>query len=184
MLDPLSALGLVSNVVQLVSFTADIIDESLKFSKTSSEIIPSCQGIAQLVEQQQAAYTNICSIEHRVAPLNREEQTVKDLAEKCTDEGRQLVCTLENLGIDWSGLQKRNLALSIKAVVKGKWGMRHIVQHREQLKNSQDQLNLALVSLIRYDVTSTVLRELDSANTDLAFVTDETKTRTSQIYTN
>lgn len=65
MLDPISTLGLVSNVVQLLSFTADILVETNRYIKSSSSILPSCEDIAQLVERQQASFSNIGSIENR-----------------------------------------------------------------------------------------------------------------------
>jgi hypothetical protein len=150
MLDPLSALGVVSNVVQLVSFTAEIISETRKYVKSHSGTLPSCESIAELAERQQAAYSNIVAIEITVGPLNREEQAVKDFAENCTARGRQLVSFLEKIGSQSDPSQRKSLSSAVIKVVQSKSKRSEIERHRESLAQSQDQLNLALVALIRY----------------------------------
>lgn len=151
MLDPLSALGVVSNVVQLVSFTAEIVSECRTYVKGDGGTISSCEGIAQLVELQQASYSNILDIENTVGPLNREEQAVKNVAEKCVLEGRNLVCTIEGLRPKSGGSQTRILSAAVVTTVKARWKASDIEQHRAALARYQDQLNLALTNLIRYD---------------------------------
>lgn len=144
MLDPLSALGVASNIVQLVGFTAEIIKESRAYVKGQKETIPSYETISELVERQQAAFNNVSAIEFPVGPLDREEQHVKDLAERCVEEGRKLISILETLA-----LAKKKIASAMLAVVKAKWKRADVEQHRQVLASYQDQLSLALINLIR-----------------------------------
>lgn len=146
---PLSTLGLVSNVVQLVSFTADILIETDRYVKSSSKVLPSCEDIAQLVERQQASYSNIKSIETRLGPLDQAEASVKSLGEKCTAEAHQLICLLEGLTSKTERSGKRKFCAGLVAVTRAKWRRGDIEQALQSLAKYENHLSLALTSLIR-----------------------------------
>lgn len=153
MLDPLSALSVVSNVVQLISFTAEIVTESYAYVKSQRGVLPSCRGISQLVELQHAAYGNISAVEDTAKPLKREEQALRKIAQSCVDESRQLICILEALEIRPSANGKRKFGSAFKSVVKARWNRSDIEQRRQKLASYQEQLLLELIGLIRYDRT-------------------------------
>lgn len=156
MLDPLTALGLVSNIVQLISFTAKIVTESQAYLKSDKEYLPCCEEIAELVERQQAAYSNIGAIETTVGPLNREEQAVKDIAKRCTTESRDIISALEDLspGITLPDRNKKRvlgrvIAKVFQAQVKITASTSQYIERRQQiLATLQAQLELALITLI------------------------------------
>lgn len=153
MLDPLSALGLVSNIVQLVSFTAEIVAETRAYSKGSGGTLRSYETVSQLVEQQHAAYSNICSIEGAQGPLRREEDILKSLAQKCTAQSHELICILDRFAPKGSQSQKRKFGTTFAKVFKAKFKRKDVEQSRKILQDYRNELNFALITLIRCNIS-------------------------------
>lgn len=118
MLDPFSALGLASNIVQLIAFGSKLLSES-------NDIYHSAAGSSNGNLELEARYGNLREISTKLnastsllAPnrknLSKEEEALRGLAIGCKDVADELLLTLQKLKIgdgDHSKVQSFRQAL-------------------------------------------------------------------------
>ena len=149
MLDPLAALGLLGNVLQIVSFLTEVIQQSRKVVQSGGDVLPSHEDLARLSERCHSSYQEIDAILKGGQPLNRAETLVVRKVEECTAETERLLDLLKNLAPKASRAGKASLVSALWKVTRAQSKVRDIRRQQEKIENGERQLMLNLLNLIR-----------------------------------
>lgn len=186
MLDPLTALGLASNIVQIITFTAEVLGETHRLVQSTSGAVPSCEDIARLAKQQELACQQILSespADSTKDPdqVDQNEVDLQTLAKSCADEARKLVAILDSLTVKGREDGRKRLGSALWCVARAKWKRSEIEKIQKNLESYQKQLDRSLLRIIRAEeqrhadttdallrkVKEDILRQMDEAKNDL-----------------
>lgn len=185
-MDPLTALGLASNIVQIISFTAEVLTETHRLVQSPSGSLPSREDLALLAKQQKAACERILSdaaTDPNKDPNNvdQNEADLHTLAKSCADEAGKLVDILDSLAVKPRDNGKRRLGSALWCVTKAKWKRSDIEKIQKNLESYQKQLDRTLLRIIRAEesqhaaradvlvrqVKEDILRQVDDSRKEL-----------------
>ncbi|ERS98115.1 hypothetical protein HMPREF1624_04895 [Sporothrix schenckii ATCC 58251] len=167
MLDPLTALGLATNIVQFVDF-------GLKLFSTSIEIAQSAKGATSLNLELEHAYTTLCNFasdlqftddgtsdrpqsnggaavdtlgKAHAKAIRPHIAAIEGIAADCQDVCHQLLRVVRGLRVD-PGSSKRRLK-SVAAAVRMVWSEKKIKSLEERLRRFQELLALHFLPLLK-----------------------------------
>ena len=85
-MDPLTALGLVSNVIQLIDFTAKLLTETREFMNSKSDTLPRNDWIESLAEQNLELANDINAASRASQPQSKADLAVVKLVVRCSGQ--------------------------------------------------------------------------------------------------
>lgn len=148
MLDPLSALGLVSNIVQLLEISGQIVGQTHEFLQSSTDALPSNESLAALAEDNKDLADAISSIIGTQQPLTRYEAAARDAATHCSGEAAELLSELDTLKVKKRSSKlitgMRAVGQSLRTATK----RNSLVNRQKNLQAREAQLGTALLQLI------------------------------------
>lgn len=147
-MEPLTALGLVSNVVQLADFTTRVIAETSAFMRSSSDALPSNDTIAKFATESLQLSDRLSAISSN--QLTLEELTVKQLAKDCAQEAESLLRLLNSFKVPVKPNGRKSWTKAALQTFRTKRKRDVIKTARNKLAQAQGQESTALLQLIRY----------------------------------
>ena len=139
-MEPLAALGLACNVMQLISFSGEVISV-VKAVKSGRSIDPSAEAIAA----QLATASDAVSQSLRAVPkaLDADETEILDIAKECLAAAVNLTTRLEKIrgGDTSSGSYRAGVASAVKKM----WNKREIEELESMLCAHRKNLEMRLL---------------------------------------
>ena len=147
-MDPLTAVGLASNIIQFVQFGSNLVYGSLDLYK-SADGTSSVNAELQFLTED---LTGICSklsrprnlMEERLLP--KAELDLVKLARSCESLGSQFLTVLEGLKV--KGQNRR--WESIRQALKTQWKAKDIDRYRMRLDTYRAEIGSHLLTMLRY----------------------------------
>lgn len=150
-MEGIAALGLVSNVIQLIDFTAKLVFQSGIFLRSSADSIPENLRISALVNENRVQTDKILSQLH---PLTQEETALHLAASQCGQRSFDLLSVLDDLTVRPKKDGTFSKRKKIWTVLKSRWKHDEVTARRTDLEQAQTQLNTALLLFIKTNQTS------------------------------
>ena len=182
-MEAIAALGLVSNAIQLIDFTAKLISQSASFLQSSSDAIPENLRITTLVNENRNQIRKILA---ETGTLTAEETALHQAAKTCDHRVTDLLSVLERLRVQPRSDGTRSKRMRVWIALKSHWKRDEVTARRADLEQAQRQLNTALLHFIRssqasgFDELRTRLTDIDSAVALLASKSDIERIITQQ----
>jgi hypothetical protein len=174
-MEAIAALGLVSNTIQLIDFTAKLISQSASFLQSSSDAIPENLKIRTLVNENR---NQIRKILEETGAQTAEEKALHQAAKTCDHRVTDLLSVLDRLMVPSRSDGTRSKRKRVWIALKSQWKRDEVTARRADLEQAQRQLNTALLQFIRssqasgFDELRTRLTDIDSALALLASKSD------------
>lgn len=147
MLDPLTSLGLASNVVQLVTTTADLLSAARRLVQSSGDT--SYDELQRLAEEHEAWTQRIVKDSAGSKP-DSDDAAVRKLAKASAVEAGKLVAILRGLTVKSRDNGTKSFRSALWSVTRAKWKREEIEAHQKNLERYQQQLTTILVNIVRY----------------------------------
>ena len=151
MLDPLTAIGLASNIVQFVDFGAKILSTSRELHQSESgatvknlEIEAMTLHLTGLVGQLSKHSLDSTSFQRR-KEQSPAEKSLRGLAEICESIARELIKTLGSIKKEKSG----HAWISVYQALRSVWAGDRIDSLRSRLVSIRDEISFHLLSALR-----------------------------------
>jgi hypothetical protein len=144
MADPMTALGLASNIIQLISFTSDIISKSREIYKSQNGKLVEYMELEAITTSLRGLSRDIVSPFQQGTFSSKDEEDLRKLCGGCNDISRQLIVAIEALQT-----QGRNKAWnSFRQALKTLWKEDEIEALSRRLDRYRAQIDtILLVSL-------------------------------------
>jgi ankyrin repeat protein len=163
MLDPLTALGLAGNLIQVIQFSYDIVSEGNKIyedagdvlgqNKTAEEVATDLSELTQNLKAKQEEWR----VAHGRTALEPDETRLRNLCDRCIEVAYELQIQLNKLKAkDGRGKRLRSYKQALVSV----WRKDAIEEIAERLKRYQQELDTRVLLGIRQS-----LQEADARNT-------------------
>lgn len=171
-MDPLTALGVVANVLQVIDFTAKFAAEVSQFLKSTSDTLPENEWFESLAKQNQVLDREIETTSQN-QQLTKLDQDICDVAKRCNAESQRLITILDPLKVAVKNGVKSKRDMVWKALksrlVKGD----EIAASQMRLERLELQLSTLLLQSIRASqaVEFTEVKELIDVRGDKALDT-------------
>jgi hypothetical protein len=156
MLDPVSAVGLASSVIQIVDFSCRLV------SKTS-EYRTSTDGALIEHKELRAAANRLSALSKAIhGPLTKckslrkptnVDTALSDIAGECLDRASELTQALQELQIDGTTNTWKSFRQALKAI----WEKEKIEQIRRRLDTLREHVVIHLLVSIRYALTALMI---------------------------
>ena len=150
MIDPLSALGLTENIIQIISFGLKLLSTSRKvygsLNGTTEEhvsLTTTTQDLENLCSHhlaQQQSYLRL-----QGAKTTAQEAAIEKLSVDCGEEAGALLKALQSVIVQ-GGNRKWQ---SFRAALRIKWSERRIKESEGRLRHYREEITLRLTSLIK-----------------------------------
>ena len=147
-MDPLTSLGLVGNLIQIISFASNIGIETSKLLKSSSQSLPENQWLQTQAQRSEVLSAALCPPGSDGQNASIEEATMLKLAKSCQDEASKLIALLNTLEVTVRPGGSKSKLLAVKQVVRSKMWAGDIEASRKRLEAVERQLTYAVVSSI------------------------------------
>jgi hypothetical protein len=143
-MDPLTALGLAGNLVQIVDFTSRLVHESYQVIKSGSESLPRDGAVKTLAEE----FAGM-SLDHVTADSkDPREIRYQQLAQRCSAEATDLLRLLQDLKINNTG-KSFKLARTVRQGLRSQTATNKIESSQRALEELSGMMNNALLELLR-----------------------------------
>ena len=131
--DPLTALGLASNVAQLITFTADVVCETRNLLQSSSDNPPSFEELSKLAEDQHKACERIAvnATRSEFSAQTDVEVTVQSCAKQSAAEAKKIVDILRGIAVKPRQDGKKRFGAALWSVTKANRKVRRSRNTRE-----------------------------------------------------
>jgi len=151
-MEAIAALGLASNILQQIDFTAKLISEVANFVHSSGDAVPENLRIATLVQENRILIDTILA---DTATKNAEDKALHRAAKTCGDRAADLLHLLDSLVVrtqshGWTRKIKR-ASIAAKSYLKRD----EVGARRADLEQAHAQLNTLLLHFIRSNHIST-----------------------------
>ena len=147
-MDPLTSLGLVGNLIQIISFASNIGIETSKLLKSSNQSLPENQWLQTQAQRSEVLTAALCPPGSDGRNASIEEATMLTLAKSCQDEASKLIALLNTLELTVRPGGSKSKLLAVKQVVRSKMWAGDIEASRKRLEAVERQLTYAVVSSI------------------------------------
>ena len=146
-MDPITGIGLVASVVQLVTFGIDTVKTCLEMYQQGSisEYNAMDDTTGRLASLSKSLQQSLQSAGTRSLPLSSEEKALIDLGRKCEDCANKLQEELPKLQTP----QKAPALVAMKIAVQAKWKRRDIEKIHKDLQTYQSTLETSLLLRLR-----------------------------------
>jgi hypothetical protein len=148
-MDPLTALGAASGVVQLLDFASEIIQQSYNLIKTTKNWPRQHAKITDLHDLSKELCERLTKELNTHYPLNEDEDLLRRTVETSRDNVDSLCSLLESLTIAKNADESESIGKKIASGVKAHFNRGAIESHIQELERSQKQLSSVLLQLIR-----------------------------------
>ena len=138
-MDPVSAVGLSGNVIQLVDFVCKLIQESRDIYTSASGLV----GKGNSVLKEIAVDINRLTNQIRISPDHSGE--LRSLASKAQAVSQEILVTLQKLTVDGEKTRWKSFRAALKAV----WTQDKLDEMSASLRDIQSQINMHLHTLLR-----------------------------------
>jgi hypothetical protein len=140
MMDPLSTIGLVGNIVQFVDFGSKLISKSV-------ELYRSTEGALDENLDTETATNHLKDLNEKLknGAKSTGDTTLKDLCEACDKVARELLEALDKVKVKG----KHEKWKSIRKALRSVWSKEHIEELEQRLARLRAELNLHLVVDLR-----------------------------------
>lgn len=163
MLNPLTALGLAGNLIQVIQFSYDIVSEGNKIYNDASGIVTQnkateevASDLAKLTEALKAKQDE-WRVAHGRTALEPDEILLRNLCDKCVEVAFELQIQLDKLKAkEGSGKRLR----SYKAALVSVWRKDQVEEIAQRLERYQREVDTRVIIGIRHS-----LQEADARNT-------------------
>jgi hypothetical protein len=143
-MDPLTALGLAGNLVQIVDFTTRLVLQSHHVIKSGTESLPRDAAVKTLTEE----YASL-SLDHVTGDsTDPREIRYQGLAQRCSAEAADLLKLLQNLNINNTG-KRFKFARTLKQGLRSQTATNKIESSQRALEELSGMMNNALLELLR-----------------------------------
>jgi hypothetical protein len=143
-MDPLTALGLAGNLVQIVDFTTRLVHQSYQVIKSGAESLPRDGAVKMLAEE-----FAILSLDHVTADsTNPQEIRYQQYAQRCSAEAADLLRLLQNLKINNTG-KSFKFARAVRQGLRSQTATNKIESSQRALEELSGLMNNALLELLR-----------------------------------
>ena len=140
MMDPLSTIGLVGNIVQFVDFGSKLISKSV-------ELYQSTEGALDENLGAETATNHLKDLNEKLKndAKSTGDTTLKDLCEACDQVARELLEALDKVKVKG----KHEKWKSIRKALRSVWSKEHIEELEQRLARLRAELNLHLIVDLR-----------------------------------
>jgi hypothetical protein len=154
MLDPLTALGLAGNIVQLVDFSSKIVGKARDIYKSADGSLPENLDAETVAQSLRVLYSNIAP--QLVSPSSVQEETLNELCIGCDNIAKELLQALGRLKIQGKKTKWKSMRQALKSVSSKE----ELDVISKRLANYREQLNLNFLVALRYDYILSIREHL------------------------
>ena len=177
MIDPLAALGLAGNVLQLIDFSFKLVSEGNKLYRSASGTLEENKAAEDLANDLSSLTTGVSQLQnkwieaHGNASLEPDEIQLRNICDRCTEIATELNLQLQKLKIE-DGAKHRKLK-SYKQALVLVWRKDAIDQVANRLEKYRQELNTQVLFGLRKSAeqadvkSSTQFAALDQQTKDL-----------------
>ncbi|CZR63571.1 uncharacterized protein PAC_13468 [Phialocephala subalpina] len=141
MADPMTALGLASNIVQLISFTSDIVSKSREIYKSQDGKLIEHMELEAITTSLHDLSREIVSPFQKGILLSKAEEDLQKLWGECNDISRQLIVAIESLQTQGRNKKWNSFRQALKTV----WKEDEIEALSRRLDRYRAQIDTALL---------------------------------------
>ncbi|TKA50541.1 hypothetical protein B0A55_13313, partial [Friedmanniomyces simplex] len=145
----LDAISLASAIVQFVDFSAKLVIEAKDFVNAAGDALPQNADLAAQAKRSDELAEVISGLMLQAQPLNKTEEAMRHLVQKCHDEANGLATLLETLKPKLKPDGTKSLSRAIFSGIRSKYKRSEIDARRERLEGLQKQLGDQLLYSIR-----------------------------------
>lgn len=149
MLDPVSAVGLASSVIQIVDFSCKLVSKTREYRTSADGALIEHKELRAAADRlsalSKAIHGPLAKCRSLRKPTNV-DLALGDIAGECLDQASELAQALQELQIDDS----RNTWKSFRQALKAIWNKEKIEQIRRRLDTLREHVVIHLLVSIRY----------------------------------
>lgn len=153
MIDPLSAFGLVANIVDLLQVSGQVVSQAYGFLQSASDALPQNEALARLASSNKVLADGIQRFAYKQRPLSPHETRAQDAAARCAREASILLDELRRLKPNRSSGKIRSMFSAMNKSMATSRKQKSLVAKQMSLQASESQLAIALLDLIQHDQT-------------------------------
>jgi hypothetical protein len=144
-MDPLTALGLASNIIQLISFTSDLVSKSREIYKSADGALVEHLELETIAKSLKDLSTDLPDELKRQKSLTNLEKQLRDLCEKCNEVSIELIEATNRLRATGHNKKWNSFRQALNSV----WNDDKINALSKRLENYRSQLDTALLVSLR-----------------------------------
>ena len=146
MLDPLSAIGLASAIVQFIDFSGSLISETREIYGAGKGSLKQHEELAAITQDLKNLCQNLTPPQTRQAPSPSEDElALEEISKTCKDVAGEILLVLEKL----KAKGKYEKFESFKTALKSALKREKIEEIKARIDRAQAQLQLRLIALIK-----------------------------------
>jgi len=148
-LDPFTALGLASNIVQFIDFASDLFLKSKELAKSTSGATKENEELEKATERLQHLCADLkwsCRTGPKTARRSDDEAVLSELASKCTATADDLLFALEGLRAQGGTKKLQSFRKALQTV----WKKDKIREMEMKLATHRRELTLQLTAMQEY----------------------------------
>lgn len=151
-MDPLTALGLASNIIQLISFTSDLVSKGREIYKSADGALIEHMELETIAKSLQDLSADLPAQAKRGKSLTRTEKQLRGICEGCNEVSGELIEAIQRLKA--TGNHKR--WNSFRQALNSVWKENQIDALSKRLEKYRNQLDTTLLVSLREQVQSDV----------------------------
>ena len=138
-MDPLTALGIASSVVQFVDFTSKLVSDSYELYKSNCSVVEATSSLEALTSNLIAVSDDLSRSLEASKSIPAELEV---LCKNCVAEASKLLSVLESLKVEGSD---RRIWKSFKTALKTVWSQNKIDSFQRRLDSFRQQITMTIV---------------------------------------
>lgn len=148
-MDPLTAIGLVANVISLVDFAAELTSKTKHLINSSSGALPRNEEVNSLAERNKELTSGLETAIKHVSNPTKAETALGKLAQRCSVEAAALISDLDKLKVPVRPDGSRSKLKSVQATLKTMHKDGLIQERQRKLEALERQLCTILLCVLR-----------------------------------
>lgn len=147
-MDPLTALGLASNIIQLISFTSDLVSKGREIYKSADGSLVAHLELETIAKSLQDLSTDLPTRLKRKNSLTKTEKQLRDLCEGCNEVSIELIEAIHRLKAAGNHKKWNSFRQALNSV----WNDDKIDILSKRLENYRSQLDTTLLVSLREQI--------------------------------
>ncbi|CZR56317.1 uncharacterized protein PAC_06205 [Phialocephala subalpina] len=150
MLDPLTALGLASNIIQLVQFTSDLVSKSREYYDSADGALVEQLELEAITKNLQKLSKDLVvpDLTSGGSKVTKTEQQLSELCKGCRDVSKELLIIIQGLKSEGSHSRWSSFRQALKSV----WNEDKIKALEERLDRYRRQIDTTLLISLRESI--------------------------------
>jgi len=148
-MDPLTALGFASNIIQLITFTSDLVSKGREIYKSADGQLLESQELDTVAKSLQDLCTNLPA-QLRKKSLSKTESQLRSLCEDCNKAAAQLIDAIRGLKVTGSNKKWASFRQALNSV----WKEDEIDALSKRLERYRSQLDTTLLISLREEINA------------------------------